>query len=58
MIIVEIAGFLGADPEERFTASGKRVVTLRVAARVRQGGQDESVSGRACQRVGRPFGSR
>jgi len=43
MIIVEIAGFLGADPEERFTANGKRVVTLRVAARVRQGGQDETV---------------
>jgi single-strand DNA-binding protein len=39
MIIVEIAGFLGADPEERFTANGKRVVTLRVAARARGGGQ-------------------
>jgi single-strand DNA-binding protein len=43
MIFVEIAGFLGADPEERFTANGKRVVTLRVAARVRQGGQDLTV---------------
>jgi single-strand DNA-binding protein len=43
MIIVEIAGFLGADPEERFTANGKRVVTLRVATRVREGGQDETV---------------
>jgi single-strand DNA-binding protein len=43
MIIVEIAGFLGADPEERFTANGKRVITLRVATRVRQGGQDETV---------------
>jgi single-strand DNA-binding protein len=43
MIIVEIAGFLGADPEERFTSSGKRVVTLRVATRVRKGGQDETV---------------
>jgi single-strand DNA-binding protein len=43
MIIVEIAGFLGADPEERFTANGKRVVSLRVAAKVRKGGQDETV---------------
>lgn len=40
MIIVEIAGFLGADPEERFTAGGKRVVTMRVATRVRQDGQE------------------
>ena len=43
MIIVEIAGFLGADPEERFTATGKRVISLRVATRIRQGGQDETV---------------
>jgi len=43
MIIVEIAGFLGADPEERFTANGKRVVSLRVATKVRKGGQDETV---------------
>lgn len=43
MIIVEIAGFLGADPEERFTANGKRVVSLRVATRIRKGGQDETV---------------
>lgn len=43
MIIVEIAGFLGADAEERFTATGKRVVSLRVAARCRQSGNDETV---------------
>ena len=43
MILVEIAGFLGADPEERFTATGKRVISLRVATKVRQGGQDETV---------------
>lgn len=43
MIIVEIAGFLGADPEERFTATGKRVISLRVATRVRQGGRDDTV---------------
>lgn len=43
MILVEIAGFLGADPEERFTANGKRVISLRVATRVRHNGQDETV---------------
>lgn len=43
MILVEIAGYLGADPEERFTATGKRVISLRVATRVRQGGRDETV---------------
>ncbi len=43
MNIVEIAGFLGADAEERFTATGKRVVSLRVAAKARQGGKDETI---------------
>ncbi|MCH9626150.1 MAG: Single-stranded DNA-binding protein [Chlamydiales bacterium] len=43
MILVEIAGFLGADAEERFTATGKRVVSLRIATKVRHGGQDETV---------------
>ncbi len=43
MILVEIAGFLGADAEERFTASGKKVVGLRVATRVRQAGAEETV---------------
>ncbi len=38
-----IAGHLGADPEERFTATGKKVVTLRLAARTRQGGKDETI---------------
>lgn len=46
MIIVEIAGFLGADPEERFTATGKRVITLRVAARARfAGGRSDRQGG-------------
>lgn len=43
MNFVEIAGHLGADPEERFTPSGKRVVSLRVATKVRQGGKDETI---------------
>lgn len=43
MNLVEIAGFLGADAEERFTATGKRVISLRVAAKVRQNGKDETI---------------
>lgn len=35
MNFVEIAGHLGADPEERFTSGGKRVVSLRVATKSR-----------------------
>jgi single-strand DNA-binding protein len=42
-----IAGHLGADPEVRFTSSGKKVTTLRVAARVRRGGKDETIWWRA-----------
>jgi single-strand DNA-binding protein len=38
-----IAGHLGADPEVRFTSSGKKVTTLRVAARVRKGAKDETI---------------
>lgn len=37
---LQIAGHLGADPEERFTATGQKVVTLRVATKARKGGQD------------------
>jgi single-strand DNA-binding protein len=37
-----IAGHLGADPEVRFTSSGQKVTTLRVAARAR-GGKDETI---------------
>jgi len=32
----EVAGHLGADPEVRFTSTGKKVTTLRVAARCRK----------------------
>lgn len=39
---VIIAGHLGADPEVRFTSSGQKVTTLRVAARVRRG-KDETI---------------
>ncbi|MBS3904557.1 MAG: single-stranded DNA-binding protein [Simkania sp.] len=38
-----VAGHLGADPEVRFTSSGQKVTTLRVAARVRRGNKDETI---------------
>jgi single-strand DNA-binding protein len=38
-----IAGHLGADPEVRFTSSGKKVTTLRVAAKVRRGAKEETI---------------
>ncbi len=42
MNYLTIAGHLGADPEVRFTSSGKKVTTLRVAAKAR-GGQDLTI---------------
>lgn len=36
-----VAGHLGADPEVRFTSSGQKVTTLRVAARVRRSSKDK-----------------
>lgn len=38
---MSIAGHLGADPEVRFTSSGQKVTTLRVAARVRKGSKSD-----------------
>jgi single-strand DNA-binding protein len=39
-----IAGHLGSDPEVRFTSSGQKVTTLRVAARARRkGNKDETI---------------
>lgn len=43
MILVEIAGFLGADAEERSTSGGKKVIGLRVATKVRHNGKDDTV---------------
>lgn len=37
MNFAELAGFLGADAEERFTPTGKRVISLRLATRGRKG---------------------
>ena len=38
-----IMGHLGSDPEVRFTASGQKVTTLRVAENQRKGGKDETI---------------
>ncbi len=43
MNLVHIAGHLGADPEVRFTSTGQKVTTLRVAARVRKGKQEDTI---------------
>ncbi len=40
---ITIAGHLGADPETRFTSTGKKVTTLRVATRTRKGSQDDTI---------------
>ncbi|MEI8300279.1 MAG: single-stranded DNA-binding protein [Chlamydiota bacterium] len=37
-----IAGFLGADPEVRFTSSGQKVTSLRVASTTKRGGKEET----------------
>ncbi len=38
---ITVAGHLGADPEVRFTSSGQKVTTLRVAARTRRNSKDK-----------------
>lgn len=43
MNFIQVAGHLGADPEERFTQSGKKVTTMRVATKSRKGGQDVTI---------------
>ena len=40
MNFLHIAGHLGADPEIRFTSSGQKVTTLRVATRARKSGNN------------------
>ena len=43
MNFINIAGHLGADPEVRYTSSGKKVTELRVAARARKGANDDTI---------------
>ncbi len=40
---ITIAGHLGADPEVRFTSSGKKVTTLRIATHVRKANADDTI---------------
>ena len=43
MNFVHIAGHLGADPEVRFTSSGQKVTTFRVACRARGRADDNTI---------------
>ncbi len=43
MNFINIAGHLGADPEVRFTSSGKKVTTLRVATKTRKKNNDDTI---------------
>ncbi len=43
MNFIHIAGHLGTDPETRFTQTGKKVTTLRVATKSRKAGQDVTI---------------
>ena len=43
MNFIHIAGHLGADPETRFTQSGKKVTTFRVATRTRRGQNEDTI---------------
>jgi single-strand DNA-binding protein len=43
MNYLTIAGHLGADPEVRFTSSGKKVTTLRVATHTRRANADDTI---------------
>lgn len=44
MNFIHIAGNLGADPEVRFTSSGKKVTNLKVATKSRRGKNNEDVT--------------
>ena len=43
MNTLHIAGHLGADPEVRYTPNGNKVTSLRVAAKTRKKGQDDTI---------------
>lgn len=40
---LQIAGHLGADPDERHTPSGQKVISLNLATTSRKGGKDETI---------------
>jgi single-strand DNA-binding protein len=43
MIVLQIMGNLGADPETRFTPSGQKVTSLRVACNSKKAGKEETI---------------
>ncbi len=43
MNFIQVAGHLGADPEVRYTSSGKKVTVLRVAAKSRKASKDHTI---------------
>ncbi len=43
MIVIQIAGHLGQDPETRFTPTNKKVTTLRVATNIKRGNKEKTV---------------
>lgn len=43
MIIIQIAGHLGQDPEIRHTPTGQKVTTLRVATNIKRGTKEKTV---------------
>lgn len=40
---IVVAGHLGSDPETRFTASGQKVTSFRLASNCRRGGNTETI---------------
>lgn len=42
MVIILLAGHVGADPETRFSTSGQKIISLRVASNSKRQGKDET----------------
>jgi single-strand DNA-binding protein len=43
MNLIEIIGYVGNDPEERMTPSGKKVVSFRMADNIKSGDKEETI---------------
>lgn len=43
MNLIEVIGYLGADPEQRMTASGQKITTFRVSDRQKRGEREETI---------------
>jgi single-strand DNA-binding protein len=43
MNIIEVIGNLGSDPETRYTPSGQKVTTFRIASNSKKGGKDITI---------------